>query len=35
MKIRYHENLSWKKRLKLTENKIAENIGIIYKVKSI
>ena len=28
-----NENLSWKEHLKLTENKIAENIGLIYKAK--
>ena len=28
-----HENLSWKKHLKLTENKAAKNIGLIYKAK--
>ena len=28
------ENLSWKEHLKLTENKIAKNIGLIYKAKS-
>ena len=27
------ENLSWKEHLKLTENKVAKNIGLIYKVK--
>ena len=27
------ENLSWKEHLKLTENKIAKNIGLIYKAK--
>ena len=26
-------NLSWKEHLKLTENKIAKNIGLIYKAK--
>ena len=28
------ENLSWKKHLKLTENKIAKNIGLIYKAEA-
>ena len=28
------ENLSWKEHLKLTENKVAKNIGLIYKAKS-
>ena len=27
------ENLSWKEHLKLTENKIAKNTGLIYKAK--
>ena len=27
------ENLSWKEHLKLTENKVAKNIGLIYKAK--
>ena len=27
------ENLSWKEHLKLTENKIAKYIGLIYKAK--
>ena len=27
------ENLSWKEHLKLTENKISKNIGLIYKAK--
>ena len=27
------ENLLWKKRLKLTESKIAKNIGLAYKAK--
>ena len=27
------ENLSWKKHLKLTQNKVANNIGLIYKAK--
>ena len=30
-----NENLSWKKHLKLRENKIPKNIGLIYKAKSI
>ena len=28
------ENLSWKEHLKLTENKVAKNIGLIYKAKT-
>ena len=28
-----YENLSWKKHMKLTENKVSKNIGLIYKVK--
>ena len=31
--IRLDENLSWKEHLKLTENKIAKNAGLIYKSK--
>ena len=27
------ENLSWKQHLKLTENKMAKNLGLIYKAK--
>ena len=27
------ENVSWKEHLKLTENKVAKNIGLIYKAK--
>ena len=28
-----HENLSWRECLKLTQNKVAKNIGLIYKAK--
>ena len=28
------ENLSWKEHLKLTENKVPKNIGLIYKARS-
>ena len=28
-----NQNLSWKEHLKLTENKVAKNIGLIYKAK--
>ena len=28
------ENLSWKEHLKLTGNKIAKNMGLIYKAKT-
>ena len=31
--IQLDENLSWKEHLKLTENKIAKNIDLIYKAK--
>ena len=27
------ENLSWKEHLKLTENKVGKNVGLIYKAK--
>ena len=30
-----NENLSWKKHLKLRENKNPKNIGLIYKARSI
>ena len=28
------ENLNWKKHIKYTENKIAKNLGLFYKIRS-
>ena len=32
--ILFNENFSWNEHLKLTENKVAKNIGLIYKAKT-
>ena len=33
LRVLLDENLNWKKHIKYTENKIAKNLGLIYKIR--